>query len=412
MQAQARPRLRAFAGCGVELEYMIVDRATLDVRPLAPALLEAFAGRPTGDVSFGRAGWSNEIVQHVVELKNPAPVGDLGSLADVFGGEIARANAALAVRGARLMPAGMHPWMDPRHETVLWDTGPAAPIFRRYDALFDCRRHGLANVQSMHVNLPFADDDELARLHAAVRAVLPLVPAIAASSPIVDGRRADALDHRLVVYRTNQSRVPSITGDVIPEPIASEADYRARILAPMYADLAAIDPAGLLAHEWLNSRGAIARFDRNAIEIRLADVQECPRADLAVATAIAGAVRALHEERFAPLRALGFGQPMLRALLDATTRDAERAVIADRGYLAAFGVARPCAAGALWTHLFGMLSDARTAWCRDAWSVFADRGPLARRIVQATGAAPGRATLHEVYGELCDCLAEDRLFVP
>ena len=38
----------------------------------------------------------------------------------------------------------------------------------------------------------------------------------------------------------------------------------------------------------MNSRGAIARFDRNAIEIRVIDVQECPKADLAIAIFIQG----------------------------------------------------------------------------------------------------------------------------
>jgi hypothetical protein len=29
-------------------------------------------------------------------------------------------------------------------------------------------------------------------------------------------------------------------------------------------------------HHFANSRGAIARFDRGAIEIRVIDIQECP----------------------------------------------------------------------------------------------------------------------------------------
>ncbi|HAL85576.1 MAG TPA: hypothetical protein DCM31_01010, partial [Deferribacteraceae bacterium] len=37
----------------------------------------------------------------------------------------------------------------------------------------------------------------------------------------------------------------------------------------MYRDIAPYDPECILQEEWLNSRGAIARFDRKAIEIRL-----------------------------------------------------------------------------------------------------------------------------------------------
>jgi hypothetical protein len=38
-------------------------------------------------------------------------------------------------------------------------------------------------------------------------------------------------------------------------------------------------------------------FDRSAIEIRLADAQECPRADIAIADAVCALVQSLFEER-------------------------------------------------------------------------------------------------------------------
>ena len=40
------------------------------------------------------------------------------------------------------------------------------------------------------------------------------------------------------------------------------------------------------------------------------------------------------------------------------------------------------------------------------------RGTLARRIVQAAGAAPTRERLAGVYRELCDCLAANALYAP
>src|SRR5205823_857916 len=138
---------------------------------------------------------------------------------------------------------------------------------------------------SMHINLPFADDDEFARLHAAIRLVLPLIPALAASSPIVEGHATGLMDYRLEVYRNSQQCIPSITGYVIPETIGSYRSYQEQVLQPIYQDIAPHDPRGVLRHEWLNSRGAIARFDRHAIEIRVADAQECPLADVAIAAA-------------------------------------------------------------------------------------------------------------------------------
>jgi DNA ligase (NAD+) len=40
---QAATSLPVFAGCGIELEYAIVARDSLEVRPVADALLHAFA---------------------------------------------------------------------------------------------------------------------------------------------------------------------------------------------------------------------------------------------------------------------------------------------------------------------------------------------------------------------------------
>jgi carboxylate-amine ligase len=39
-----------------------------------------------------------------------------------------------------------------------------------------------------------------------------------------------------------------------------------------------------------------------------------------------------------------------------------------------------------------------------------DKGTLSRRILNSVGKKPSPALLHEVYGELCECLAEGRLF--
>ncbi|MCA8953412.1 MAG: glutamate--cysteine ligase, partial [Planctomycetes bacterium] len=249
---------------GVEIESMIVDAATLDVRPIADELLRdaSGGGEWVEDVEAGVIGWSNELVAHLIELKNVAPVPTLGELPAEFLASVQRANALLSARGARLLPTAMHPWMRPAQETRIWPHD-SAPIYGAYDALFDCRRHGWANLQSVHLNLPFADEREFGRLMAAVRVALPLIPALAASSPIVEGRATGRLDNRLDVYRDNATRVPAMAGEVIPEPVFDYEGYRRDVLAPITQQLAPIgaDPA-LLDQERTNARGAIARFDR------------------------------------------------------------------------------------------------------------------------------------------------------
>jgi glutamate---cysteine ligase / carboxylate-amine ligase len=382
--------LGAFQAFGIELEYMIVHRGTLDVLPIADRVLQ-------DDPS-----WSNELVAHVIELKNPRPSADLQGLAAGFASQVKSINAALERFGACLMPSAMHPWMNPRAETHLWPHDNAE-IYRAYDRIFDCRAHGWANLQSMHVNLPFADDREFGRLHAAVRLALPLIPALAASSPFVDARSSGFMDYRLEAYWSNCVPVPQMNGDMIPEPVASRAQYEREVLRPLYAALSPHDPGGLLCQEWVNARGAIARFDRSAIEIRVVDLQECPAADVALAAAIIDLVALFYADDGRP-------QPPsaeLAEILRACIRDGERAHI-DSPVYGARGEARE-----VWRVLAQRMRDAPH---RTLWQPFVDfvleRGPLARRLLDAVGKDASREDLARLYAKLCECLEHGSLFEP
>jgi gamma-glutamyl:cysteine ligase YbdK (ATP-grasp superfamily) len=301
--------------------------------------------------------------------------------------------------------------MDPTREFELWPHGDRA-IYQTFDRIFGCAGHGWANLQSAHLNLPFADDDEFGRLHAAVRAVLPLLPAIAAASPFLEGRHPGRLDERLAVYATNARRVPSVTGAVIPEPVFGRADYEA-MLGTIYDDLAPLDPDAMLRHEWVNARGAIARFDRMAVEIRVLDVQECPRADIAIAHATSRVL----ERLCAPdpplqrrLRALDTQR--LARLLRETVRAGGDAAVDDRDYLTALGlepVPRP--AREVWRSLIER--DVASAPAPDdaleTLGVLIEEGCLAERLLRRIGDRPDRSALRGVYGELAECLTAGRL---
>jgi glutamate---cysteine ligase / carboxylate-amine ligase len=409
--------LGAFQGYGIELEYMLVAQPTLEVMPIADEVFHGARGqRGPGELVHGPCAWSNELVAHVVELKNIAPTAELEPLSDMLQEEIVWFNARLEHRGAQLMPGGMHPWMDPITQTRLWPHEPAT-VYRAYDRIFNCRAHGWANVQSTHINLPFANDEEFARLHAAVRLVVPIIPAIAASSPFAEARAPGPLDCRMEAYRNNSSALPSITGEVVPEPVSSRAAYEHTILQPMYAEIAPHDPAGVLRQEWLNSRGAIARFSRNAIEIRVMDVQECPRVDVALAALVIDSVSALYEECFAPLsEQQQIPTAALAHVFLACLHDAERAVIDDERYLRLFGIQRGgCDAGALWSNIAGGV-DAAGGHLAHLWkpvlAFVLKRGTLARRLLHATGRNPSREALLAVYQSLCHALATGENFEP
>lgn len=401
-----------FSAFGVELEYMVVDATSLDVRPIADRVLGT-----EGEVERGSIGWSNELTAHVIELKVAEPVASLEQLAENFQQNVREIDTALAELGARLMPAGMHPWMDPAREARLWPH-EYSEVYAAFDRIFGSRGHGWSNLQSTHLNLPFAGDEEFGRLHAAIRLLLPILPALTASSPVLEGRLTGLLDNRLEVYRTNSQKIPAIAGRVIPEPVFSQAAYETEILARLYRDIAPHDPGGVLQHEWLNARGAIARFTRNAIEIRVMDVQECPQADLAICAAVVATLTALVEERFAPLAAQqAVAIDPLEKILLATIRDAEKAGIDDDGYLALFNMqAGEMSVNALWRRLLDVL--VRDERLSSVWlptlDVILEEGPLARRIVSALtkqGFVSGnRQVLGNVYARMCSCLDEGRLF--
>lgn len=401
--------LHLFEAYGIELEYMIVDRTTLQARPIADLLLEDFAGGPASDLSFGDTAWSNELVQHVIELKTDGPAPRLSGLAELFQRDLRRINGALEQRGAAILPTAMHPWFDPAVETKIWPH-EYTEVYRTFDRIFDCRGHGWSNLQSMHINLPFTGADEFGRLHAAIRLVLPLLPALAASSPLVEGRVTGLLDNRLAYYRMNSRRIPSATGQVIPEQVFTPEDYQREILERIWTDTAPLDPEGLLRHEFANARGAIARFDRGAIEIRVIDVQECPAADLAIAELCCAVVQALVEQRLCDTaRQKSFEVPPLHTLFLSTMVQGESAVISDRDYLSALAFPagqRRCTAQELWTHLLEHLGVPR----HPSLELLLRQGTLATRILKAIGTQASRGAQEEAYRALLRSAEEGRPF--
>jgi gamma-glutamyl:cysteine ligase YbdK (ATP-grasp superfamily) len=267
----------------------------------------------------------------------------------------------------------------------------------------------------MHINLPFSNDDEFGRLHAAMRLILPILPALAASSPVIEGQITGILDTRVDVYRTNARRVPSVSGAVIPEPVFTRADYEQKLLQKIYDDLAPHDPEATLAHEWANARGCIARFERMAIEIRLLDLQECPRADIAIAAAVVGTLRRLVAETGARSSAQrSFGEQELVPLLTACTRDGDRARLDHPRYLEALGypATGPARAGDVWQHLVSQLEGSEPGFdeFKPALDVILSEGCLARRILTALGPSPSRSRLETVYRGLATCLDAGEMF--
>ena len=275
--------LHLFDGIGIELEYALVDKTQLNVNPVVDDLIHSLCGDYRSELTFDEVSISNELAKHIIEFKTTYPIklNDFVKFSDLFHRNIKHINGQLAAFNTALMSTACHPWMNPVNESSIWPH-ENQEIYNQYDQIFNCKTHGWMNLQSVHLNLPFYDDREFGKLHAAIRLVLPLIPAIAASSPIFDGKMTGLLDARLQYYMANQKKIPLIAGSVIPEAVFNLQDYKRLILQKIYKAIAPYDEQGLLKYDWLNSRGAILRAERQTIEIRLIDIQECPQVDLAI----------------------------------------------------------------------------------------------------------------------------------
>ncbi len=410
------PRIHLFQGYGVELEYMLVDRDTLNVKPGTDELIKQVAGQYQSDFENGMVTWSNELVLHVVELKSTRPESNLNVLENAFAENVKRINALLASSNTMLMPTAAHPFMDPAVETRIWPHDNNE-VYSVYNRIFDCRGHGWSNLQSTHLNLPFYDDEEFAKLHAAVRLVLPLLPALCASSPVLDGKLTGVLDTRLNYYKTNQSKIPSITGRVVPEAVFSKRIYLNTIYERIKRDIAPYDPDGVLNPIWVNSRGAIPRFDRGSIEIRIMDIQECPAADMAIVSLVVETIKGLVREKFVDFETqTKLKTDLLAHMLDRVSDKGQNAIVDEVEYLSIFGLPPSrISAGDLWRYIVDRLAqtgNVAVSTGRNEIATILQEGPLAYRITQAiAGGDSSPSGIRAVYRRLCDCLDQNRMFL-
>jgi len=412
---QQPPRIHLFQGYGIELEYMLVDRDDLKARPITDELIKHETGAYQSDFENGLVTWSNELVLHVVELKSTRPESNFNALENAFVENIRRVNAILASSNAMLMPTAAHPFMDPMVETKIWPH-ENNEVYDVYNRIFDCRGHGWSNLQSIHLNLPFYDDEEFAKLHAAVRLVLPLLPALCASSPILDGKLTGMMDTRMKYYKTNQVKIPSITGKIIPEAVFSKRNYLNTIYEKIKADIAPLDPDKVLNPIWVNSRGAIPRFDRGSIEIRIMDIQECPAADMAIASLVIETIKALVNQKFVDFESqMKWKTDFLAQLLDLTSEKAQAVVVDNREYLNAFGFPGTTASMTdLWRHIAQRLARSGSVAITTGMpelEIVLKEGTLSQRIVKALGRDQSRENITVVYKHLSDCLAQNKMFL-
>jgi len=399
---------------GIELEYMIVDKDTLEVKNIADKLLaDVNDGIVQSDFENGNVTWSNELAAHVVELKSTTPDMAIFKYSKPFAENIRKINRILSEFNCKLMGTAMHPFMNPQSDSDLW-AHEDHEIYQAYNKIFNCKSHGWTNLQSTHLNISFSGDHEFSQLHCAIRLILPLLPAISASSPVMDGIYTGFADNRLEVYQNNQHIIPSIAGDIIPEDIHTEFEYNELILKKIKNDIYPYDKEGILNPYFLNSRGAIARFDRGSIEIRLLDVQEAPIADLAILELIVATIKMAVAGKLIDTSIKIDSKKLKKILFDAA-KDAENAMIIDQEYLALFNISeKSYKAGELWRHIFNTVRKEGNVYLSEGSEEILDkilkRGTLSTVIIQKLGKDFSKDQLIAIYNDLSNSLEKNQIF--
>lgn len=402
-----------FEVTGLELEYMIVDMETLNIKPVSDMVLQDALGHINNEIEhtrdYGSFSWSNELIAHVMEIKVSTPVRKLSGLDNYFHREILEVNKKLREFNSILMPTAMHPWMNPIQEAVLWKH-EYSEVYNCFNHIFNCKTHGWANLQSVHINLPFKNNDEFVKLHTAARVVLPLIPAIAASSPIVEGRSTGILDNRLIYYKDNSKLIPSITGKVVPDVFNSMEDYKVNVLNKIYNDLQTYDYNKILCNDWVNSRGALPNFERGSVEIRVIDIQECPKMDMAVSELIVNLVKALVKQKWFSFDEISrITTNQLYDIFIDIIKSGENAIIRDKLFLSIFGITKDTiSAIELWNEIYAKISNEYVFYYNNEIELLLEKGCLATRILQKLN--NDVSNIKEIYQNMIYCLNHNLYF--
>lgn len=275
---------------GPEHEYSVVNER-LEPQPIVDTILKTLGGRITNTVKQGRFTFGKELQLHVMELKPNQPFKSPTEFEETMQEAVISVNELIRKdHGASLLGTGMHPLLM-LGETRIWPHRDKR-IYNSLARIFDLEQHGWVNIQSFQLNLPYSNQKDGIMLHTFLANICTYLPAICASSPIVEGKIMEGVDNRLTFYAKNQQEVPSVTGEIVPEYITSFAEYSEQIIGKYTKDLAAKGADEIILNkEWINSRGAIFRFDRRALEIRVMDEQECVKSDVAISCFIRSLLR-------------------------------------------------------------------------------------------------------------------------
>ena len=249
---------------GVEEEFSILDPQTLDMLPLFEQLRDAARADPLLHEHI-----TGELISSEIEIISGAGA----DLHDALARQRERRRrlfALAAAQGVALGATGTHPWADYREQPII-DT----EHYRRVE-------QGLKyvawrnNTFSLHVHLGVRDLDRAVRACDRLRPVLPLLLAISANSPFLDGRDTGLHSAR------SQSFTKSFPRCGVPDAFGGWAAYREYI-----EFLVRTRSIVEFTQVWWSVR---PHFSFGTVEMRICDVQATAGESDALASLIAACI--------------------------------------------------------------------------------------------------------------------------
>ena len=258
---------------GVEEEFSILDPQSLDLMPRFEELRAAAESDPVL-----HEGITGELICSEIEIISGVGA-DLHHALALQRDRRGRLFALAGAHGAALGATGTHPWADYREQPII-DT-------EHYRRVEDGLKYVAwrNNTFSLHVHVGVRDIDRAVRACDRLRPVLPLLLAISANSPFLDGR-----DSGLHSART-QSFTKSFPRCGIPDAFGGWRAYREYI-----EFLQRTNSIVEFTQVWWSVR---PHFSFGTVEVRICDAQATARESEALAglmvACIAQAVRDVDE---------------------------------------------------------------------------------------------------------------------
>jgi carboxylate-amine ligase len=245
---------------GIEEEFSLLDPQTLDLVPRYEELRDAAAGDPVL-----REAVAGELISSEIEIIS----GRGADLADALirqRDHRARLFALVAARNTALGATGTHPWADYREQPII-DTD-------HYRRVADGLRYVAwrNNTFSLHVHVGAEGIDRAVKACDRLRPVLPLLLAISANSPFLDGR-----DSGLHSART-QSFTKSFPRCGVPDPFGGWPAYR-EYIEFLLRTRSIVE----FTQVWWSVR---PHFSFGTVEVRICDAQSTAQESEALASLI------------------------------------------------------------------------------------------------------------------------------